>query len=304
MSGLKNIEICDFGNFGFYLYFDYWKMKREKKEKNPKKSEWEIEIEVKIEIKKEIYDLKKINYLKYYNIDDKKSKELESTFKQIKLKIDINNIYAKIQRDGKFYTISKKSLSIYDNKIFFNKIYEINFKKFKKKYEIKSVILLDNNDLVFHSIVEDEKRRDKLMIYRLKDGKYFLFQKINENNTGYKRQIQRSECLIFGTKKYEVCYLQEISGNRFFCFSNYGLKLYSLNKKSKYSIVLLELDCGSLIHEINENNFLFYSENHSYGNLYIKITKISLRELTKIEKEKLKEKNYYDDDFKKIDKKK
>ena len=126
------------------------------------------------------------------------------------------------------------------------------------------------------------------MIYRLKDGKYFLFQKINENNTGYKRQRERSGCLIFGTKKYEVRYLQEISGNRFFCFSNYGLKLYSLNKKNKYSIVLLELDCGSLIHEINENNFLFYSKNHSYGNLYIKITKISLRELTKIEKEKLK----------------
>ena len=298
LSGLKNVEISD---FGFY-YFDKWKMKREKEEKNPKMSKEEIEREVKKEIKKEINNLKKINYLKYYNIDDKKSKELESTFKQIKLKINFDNRYPRILRDGKFYTILKTGLTIYDNKLF-NKIYEINFEKLEKKYEIKSAILLDNNDLVFHSREEDKKIRDKLMIYRLKDGKYFLFQKIDENNTGYEKQEQSSGCLVYGTKPYEVRYLQEISGNRFFCFSNYGLKLYSLNEKSEYSIVLLELDCGSLIHEINENNFLFYSQYYSdwgYYN-YINIKKISLKELTKIEKEKLKEKDYYDEDFKKID---
>ena len=53
-------------------------------------------------------------------------------------------------------------------------------------------------------------------------------------------------------------FLKEISGNRFFCISNYGFKIYSLNKKNEYSLILLidHLNGIQIINEINENTFI------------------------------------------------
>ena len=41
--------------------------------------------------------------------------------------------------------------------------------------------------------------------------------------------------------------------------SDYGIKMYSLNEKNEYSLVLLneELSDIKMIHEINENKFIF-----------------------------------------------
>ena len=72
----------------------------------------------------------------------------------------------------------------------------------------------------------------------MKDKQYYLFQKINEDRKGYALQLEHSGCLV-DSKNYKVNYLKEISLNRFICISNYGFKIYSLNKNNKYSLILL-----------------------------------------------------------------
>ena len=236
----------------------------------------------------EIFKLKEGNYEKYYKIDEQKSKELELVFKQIKLIIKFKS-KLKLLRDGLFYTIYKGNFTIYNNKTF-NKLYEI---KFGKKYN--SVILLDNKDLVFLS-------NNQLIIYRLQKKKYSLLQKIEENEEYYELKYSHSSCILF-PKKYKVKFIKEISGNRFICFSNYGFKIYSLNDKNEYSIVLLESHDERdeykdiAINVLDKNNFIFCSRiKHCVGiGAYYKniINKISLKEITKTEKEKkLKEIGY------------
>jgi hypothetical protein len=55
-----------------------------------------------------------------------------------------------------------------------------------------------------------------------------------------------------------VDFIKEISGNRFFCISNYEFKIYSLNQKNEYSLILLidHLNGIQIINEINENTFI------------------------------------------------
>ena len=76
-----------------------WKGK--KKEKNPNKSEKEIEAEVKEEIKRNTNKMKEESMQRDYKINNEKALELESIFKQIKLKINFDS-KPKILRDGKF----------------------------------------------------------------------------------------------------------------------------------------------------------------------------------------------------------
>ena len=154
--------------------------------------------------------LKKEN-IKYYQIDDAKNKELEQIFNKINLKI-IFPSKARILRDGKFYTISKGCFTIYKEK-FYNKLFEI---KFGENVYIFSAIVLDNKDLVFFTVAQ-------LIIYRLKDGKYSLFQKIKESRVGYEIQFSSSGYSEY-LKTYRALYIKEISGNRFISVSNYGLK--------------------------------------------------------------------------------
>ena len=167
---------------------------------------------------------------------------------------------------------------MYDDKLF-NKLYEI---KFDKNNNFKSTaIQMDNNDLVLHS-------DNQLFIYRLKNGKYSLLQKIEENRGGFKLQISYSGCEVC-PKSYEVEFIKEISGNRFICVSNYGFKIYSLNKKNEYSIILLNehYEGIEIIHEIDENKFIFCTSLHcgaslggpSHNILFIDL--ITLKEITK-----------------------
>ena len=161
-------------------------------------------------------DLLKKDDNKYYQIDEAKNKELNQIFSQIKLKLNFKSSPGILKRDGNFYTISEGYFTMYNNK-FYNKLLEI---KLKKKDNIKEAIELDNKDIVFFG----EKQ---LIIYRLKNEGYSLLQKIDENMTGFKLQMKRDGCDSI-LKTYKAEFIQQISGNRFICVSNYGFKIYSL----------------------------------------------------------------------------
>ena len=168
LSDLKKVVDWD-------IFYDRRSIRRKKEEECPHKSKKEIEEEIKEEAKIKINKLKKES-IKYYKIDNERKKEFEKKFKQIKLKINFNS-YPRILRDGKFYTIYNGVFTVYDER-FFKKIIQI---KFEEKDKINSAIQLDNKDLIFFA-------EDQLIIYRLQNEKYFLFQKIDENKIGYKTQ--------------------------------------------------------------------------------------------------------------------
>ena len=180
------------------------------------------------------YEKEKNECLDLYDIDNKKSKELEL-------------------RDGKLYTISQGYFIIYNNKLF-NKLYEIKFDNYNYNYKKTTAIQLDNNDLVLLS-------SNQIFIFRLKDGKYFLLQKIEEDKRGFKLQYSYFGCEGY-PKSYKVNFIKEISGNRFICASIYGFKIYSLNEKNLYSIILLNKHYENIemIHEISENKFIFFTK--------------------------------------------
>ena len=286
LSGLKNLNK---GNFS--QYYDTWNMEWKKEKENPNKSKEEIKAEIKEEIKKKINVLKKESIEKYYKLNNKKNKELEDKFKQIKLKVNFNS-NPKILRDGKFYTLSQGCFTIYNDR-HFNKLYEI---KYEENYGITSAIELDNKDLVFFSV-------NYLYICRLKDGKYYLFQKIEENRAGFVQQDSYSGCEAY-PKSYRAESIKEISGNRFICISNYGFKIYSLNEKNEYSIILLEsyYEYIKTIHELDKNTFIFCSQIDCGASLggpehnVLIIDKIYLEGISRTEKEnklkELKERDY------------
>ena len=221
------------------------------------------------------------------NINTEENKELKNTFAQLKLKIKLSS-EPKILKNGKICKLSNGIFTIYDDK-YFKILYEI---KFEKDTEIIDEIELNNNDLIFLSCVRDSNTDPlflfsddmyKILIYKLKDKNYSLIQEINEDMTGFAMQEQRSGCCI-RPKSYYPDYLKEISNNRFFCVSNYGIKLFSLNTKNEYASILTFpiRETIEIIHEINEKNFIICSNiSHSaslggpgYSELYI--GKISL----------------------------
>ena len=194
----------------------------------------------------------------YYKIDNEKNKELESTFKLENLKI-ISNTRPEFLRNGNLGIISNNSFKIYDKKMY--KLYEI---KLEPKSDIISVIELDNHDIIFLSKIKIDKSfgyNYELLIYRLKGKNYFLLQKIKENEKGYILQYGFGGCTRIYLKSYDAKFLKDISRNRFICISNYGFKIYSLNEKNEYSLILLTQHQGDIqiIHEINENKFIFCS---------------------------------------------
>ena len=275
LSGLKNID-----SKSFYGFYDIWRMEWKKEEEEPNKSKEQITAEIKEEINKNNNKLEKESLEKYYTLKSEKTKELEDKLNQMKLKVNFNS-KPKILGNGKLYTISRRCFTLYDDK-FFNKLYEIQF---EDNYNITSAIQLDNKDLVFFA-------GNILTIYRLKDEKYSLFQIIEENPVGYALQNSYSGCMAY-TKTYKAESIKEISGNRFICISNYGLKIYSLNEKNEYSITLLEryAEGPKKILELDKDTFIFCTEIYSGASLggpahnRLIIDKISLNQITKEEKE-------------------
>ena len=226
------------------------------------------------EKKEDIALLEKQSLELYYKIDDKKTKELELTFNQLKLKVNFSDRPYIYLRDGKFYSTSDINFIIYEDKLF-KKLHEIQISS-----NIISAIQLDNNDLVFAIIYFHRFiLKNEIRIYRLKDNKYYLLQKIKEDNTGYSPQY--SGCIQI-EKDYDIKFLKEISGNRFLCITGYGFKLYCLNDKNEYSAVLLEehLNNIKIIQELNEKTFIFCSEVYQSGTKFF-IEIIELKEITK-----------------------
>ena len=242
------------------------------------------------ENEKKIEKLKNESLKLYYRIDEEKNKELESTFKESKLNIKSKNLI-KLGK-GKFIQIKEGEFIIYENK-YFNKLFNIKIEKdFDKIY---SIIELDNKDIIFLALNNTDY---KLQIYRLKDNKYSLLQELEENREGYNQQYSHHGCHIY-PKDYKMKFLEKLSGNKFISISNYGIKIYSLNKNQKYSLALMDvyMDGELKIFEINENQLIFCVKKH-YGSSmrgpahdYIKIDKVDLKNITKSEKGELQNLN-------------
>ena len=215
---------------------------------------------------------------KYYKIEDKKLKELEKVFKQVKTKIKLNLdvrklfehksvILPEILFDAKIEGTSKITYFVYDEKKF-SKLTEVDSTTF---VTVKFVEKLNNNDLIF-LIYNGENY--ELLIYRLqqehKEGKkeYYLSQIIVETLEGYQikynKRKRRDYFDMFedGEKdesiEYNLYYIKAVSKNRFFCVSNYGFKIYALNENNAYELVLLEpYEKIDFIYEIDTNKFVF-----------------------------------------------
>ena len=229
LSNIKNEKNDD---FHYYFYTE-----EEKKEKLKQKEELE----------KKCLEL-------HYKIDETKAKELENVFEQTKQKIKFPGTPHILKKET-FYALSNNHFTIYDNKIF-KPLYEIKFED-----EIISAIQLDNNDLAFLLGIKNDKnwrKKYQIHIFRMKDKKFELLQKITEDQTGYSLQYSHSGCMRYD-KHYDADYIKELSGNRFICVTNYGYKIYSLNNSKQYSVILLKEHYENIkrIYEINENKFLF-----------------------------------------------
>ena len=297
ISDLKEIdpnEVYSYPELRPRKDYDDFKGSEEEKKKLEEEEKKET-IEKKIQIKNKSLGL-------HYNINEEKKKELESTFRQIKLKIDLSG-KPKILGDGKIISLSTDGFTIYDS-VLFKKIAEI-----KLEQPIKPVfaIELDNGDLIIACNNDDDKMYNyELLVYRFKDQQYFLLQKIKEGGLGltakyyitghcsYSRQYHKLD--------YKISELKKISGNRFFCLSNTGLKMYSLNEKNEYSLVLIEdeLEDLGMIHEVNENKFVFSVQkvhtNYFYSTIEMYLGTMELKNATKEELDKklalVKEKGY------------
>jgi hypothetical protein len=128
----------------------------------------------------------------------------------------------------------------------------------------------------------------ELLIYRLKEKKYYLFQKIKEGGFGYSSKYgNHGFCGNTAYKiRYEIDNLKSISGNRFICISNYGIKIYSLNTNNEYSLILINehLNYIKIIHELKDNKFIFCAKKSlRLGYNIILIEMIELNEVTKKE---------------------
>ena len=307
---------------------------------NPKKKDDDVEKEtiklynLKYEYKSKLLENKEqklvnkeedINKNKYYRIDDKKRDELEKAFKQVKtiIKLSFNlkklseehdMILPDILFDIKKGEKNKNILILYNNK-HYSKLIEIEISGY-----ISCVEKLENNDLIF--LVYNENQYE-ILVYRyiqeLKKEKkgYFLNQKIKETFEGYEIKYKKKKnyhFLDFEDEKkeepimYNLYYIKAISKNRFFCVSNYGFKLYALNEKNEYELVLLEsYEKIDFIYEIDTYKFIFglnLRKVKGYGfcgNAYtcyynLFLNKIELKNINKKENKSLQEKS---NDYKK-----
>ena len=193
----------------------------------------------------------------HYKIDPQKEKEIESVFKQVKLFIKFNQ-EPQLLKDGILYTPSG-SFYIY-NKKSFKKLFALEI---EEGYNISHAIQLKNKDLIL--IIEPPRFYCidyKMLIFRYSNGKVNLIQTIEEDSDGFPDKYAFSGGCgnSYHLVGYYIYFLKEISNNRFICVSNYGFKLYSLNKNNnEYSLILLDnnLEGIKFIHEINENKFMF-----------------------------------------------
>lgn len=254
-----------------------------------------------------------LSIYQYYKVEAQKREELEKVFKEIKTKIKLNNI------EEKHFYLSEKSEKInilpdilYNIKVgkSKNSCIVYNEKNRTKLLEIETGInsvlfveKLENKDMIF---IFDNEVDYILLVYRLKKGEksgkkeYFLTQIIFESIEGFKVKTKRKKrynSVKNETIKYDLFYTKGISRNRFFCISNYGFKLYSMNNKKEYELILVEpYEKIDIIYEIDTNKFIFGSNLRSVegfgfcGNAYTVYKKLilDLIELKDIDKQEKK----------------
>ena len=257
---------------------------------------------------------------KYYKIDVEKQKELENVFGQVKayLKLNVNlEIYfIGYEKSGKIPDILFDIKKIDENKNIFTLFDE---KKLSKEIEIEIpynilyIEKLDNKDLIF--LVFKEKNYE-ILVYRFmpeqkeENKKYVLSQTIKESIEGYKQRYIHRDTNFDDDEdegkdepiEYNSYYIKCISGNRFFSVSNYGFKMYALNEKKEYELVLLKtFEKISFIEEINKNKFIFglnLRTVHGYGfcgNAYTVYNDLLLYKVDLIEYDKRNEKKIDND---------
>ena len=216
------------------------------------------------------------NSKKYYKIDNKKTKELESTFKHPNLKINFEH-KTDFFKNGNLYTydFSNDTFKIYDEKCLSHEFkIELHESKIEFLPSIKELIQLDNYDIILltervlynNNFIENEYQY-QFLVYRLKENKYSLFQKLKENINGYIRQWYSTggrKRSAFYFLPYKVKTIKEISGNKFFCLSNHGFKIYSLNSLNEYDLISInqfEINIDDYINNIEESNIFEIYEN-------------------------------------------
>ena len=175
-------------------------------------------------------------------------------------------------------------MTIYENKNF-NIIFKLTF-----GLEITSVIQLNNNDIIV--LARGKYANIYIYIYRLINNKYDILQHIIEDRNGYALQKEYSGCLEY-EKEFQLEWIKKLSKNKFMTISNYGFKIYSLNEKNEYSIILINehYEGIEMIHEINENKFIFctdFSDDTVLGGPAYNQLIVELIELEKITEEKIK----------------
>lgn len=239
---------------------------------------------------KETIKITKAKLEYHIKVDKEENEELKNTFNEIKFKTHLP-YKTKILKNGKFYTFAYGIFIIYDDKKF-KKLYEI---KFEKETNFRSVIQLDNNDLIFlmekkvPSLKFNYEILNQIMIYRLKDNNYYLIQEINDESKDFELQKTFVGHGNFIDKQYIPNKLKDLSNNRFFSLSNYGIKFFSLNNNNNYVLVssrafgdsLVKID---IIQESIKNYFIIsYYEFHpgyglaNYSDFKLIIEKISLK---------------------------
>ena len=245
------------------------------------KTKEEIKKEVEKEILEEKEKFKEKSLKEHYKIDNRKIQEIEETFKNPKLKVFLTEPIN--LENGNICSISKKNkkIIIYENRTF-NKLYEIS-PDISFETIIRSIIQLDNNDIILLG-----GSYQYIHIYRLKDNKYFLFQKIKEDGKGYEMQLlgaKNKDC----PQSFNLEWIKKLSNNKFMSISNYGFKIYSLNENNQYSFILMDVNLATVdkIYEINEKDFIFVTDNSTYLGCrlqnFLLIKKVKLKKITEKE---------------------
>ena len=255
-----------------------------------------------------------------YRIDKQKILELQNTFSIPRLKVNLTPL-EKLNR-GKIGSISEKKFVIYDTATF-TKLNEFDFsypwlctcfKTLKNPNQIKSVIELENNDLVFQIVIKKSEYYSnyELHIYRLKNKKYFLFQKILEEMKGYKMQMSRDGCIL-NPKEFILLRIKALSNNRILSISNYGIRIYSLNLSNNnfYSLILMDTHMEGIneIYEIDDKNLIVSSIKNIGASMigpaydYIMLEKIELIDIENAsEEQRANTEDLFDDFQENVDK--
>jgi hypothetical protein len=178
---------------------------------------------------------------------DKKGTKIETKPKIGRFKLEMDEIFNKILHRPKICT---------DEYLYGT---DMNAPKIGDFFDIRplellSLIELENNDLI---ILCKANRKYNILIYRLENKEYFLFDKIK-----YQNYIS----------------IQKLMKNRFLVYDD-GYAIYSLNKNKGYSLISKEnypksMNGNPEIYEINQNKYIICSKGiyntHHHINIFEK----------------------------------